>query len=95
MTYTSKLPKLDKTEWTAVQDYAQTLTGYDPDGSTIKGMKTIEVLKEIQQCVNDEMYAEAGRLIDLLIHREAFTAMVGIEGKDRRKKKMRSSSSAT
>lgn len=86
------LPKLDKTEWDAVKDLATTLTGYDPDGSAIKGKKTMEVLTTVLAAIKGGDYVEAERLVELLMHREAFNTMVGIEGKNRRRSKARSAS---
>jgi len=89
------LPSLSVAEWHTVKELCTTLTGYDPAGSSIKGKKSIEVLQEVQGSMQAEDYVEAQRLIELLIHREAFNTMVGIEGKNRRKAKARGGSAAT
>lgn len=87
MTRTS-LPNLDSAEWKSVKDYARMLSGYDPDHSVIKGKKTIEIIQTVKDLILVGDNTSAIDMLDVLLKREAYNALIGVEGKNRRRMKV-------
>lgn len=90
----TSLPNLTQEEWNSVKDLSATLTGYDQKSSSIRGKKTLEILQAIDLHMDSGEWTAAQTLTQELIKREAFNTMCGVEGKSRRKAKLRASSAS-
>jgi hypothetical protein len=99
MSRTKNVPyvKLSQDDWKDIKDTATTISGYDPENSAIKGMTTIDLMKQIRDVLTEatsevaqgntmnatDLIGEAFTKATLLMRREAYNRVIGEQKRDK------------